>query len=99
MQKENMIAANEFCSSHDLDISFVYSLQQFGLIEVSVIEETICFPLEQLPQAERIARLHSELGINLEGIDAISHLLKRVEELQNEIHSLKGKLSLYEDLH
>jgi len=96
MQKEELIPAKEFCDSHHLEFSFIYTLQQYGLVETSTIEQTIYFPASQLPQAERIARLHNELGINMEGIDAIKHLLQRVEEMQQEIARLRDKLSLYE---
>jgi len=43
-------------------------------------------------------RLHFDLHINLEGLDAVYHLLQRVENLQSEITSLNNKLRLYEDL-
>jgi MerR HTH family regulatory protein len=97
MQKEDLISAKEFCSSHNLEVSFIYTLQQYGLIEITTIEETTYLYAAQLSQRERIARLHSELGINLEGIDAIKNLLQRVEEMQDEILLLKNKLSLYEE--
>lgn len=96
MEKDDLIPANEFCQSHHLSVTFIHTLQQFGLLEVTTIEETIYFPASELPQAERIARLHNELGINMEGIDAIKHLLQRVEQMQQEIALLKNKLSLYE---
>jgi dynactin complex subunit len=93
MQKEDLISAKEFCSSHHLEVSFMFTLQQYGLVEVTTIEETVYLPASQLPQAERMARLHSELGINMEGIDAIKHLLKKVEEMQDEIVTLRNRLS------
>jgi chaperone modulatory protein CbpM len=96
MPKEDMIPAKEFCSSHDLEVSFIYTLQQYGLLEVTTIEETIYLPANQLSQAERIARLYNELGINIEGIDAIKHLLMKIEDMQDEIVMLKNRLSLYE---
>jgi len=96
MQKDDLIPANEFCTSHHLEFSFIHMLHQYGLVEITTIEQTVYFPVSQLPQAERIARLHNELGINMEGIDAIKHLLQRVEEMQHEIARLKDKLSLYE---
>jgi hypothetical protein len=96
MQKEELIPALEFCSSHDLEVSFIYTLQQYGLVDVTTIEETVYLPASQLPQAERIARLYSDLGINIEGIDAIKHLLQRVVDMQDEIVLLKNKLSLYD---
>jgi hypothetical protein len=36
--------------------------------------------------------LHQDLDINLEGIDAISHLLKRMHDMQRELNMLKNKL-------
>ena len=36
-----------------------------------------------------------DLSINMEGIDAIHHLLARMEEMQREIHSLRGRLRLH----
>ena len=96
MQNEGLIPAKEFCSSHNLEVSFIYTLQQYGLLEITTIEETTYLAANELPQAERIARLHSELGINIEGIDAIKHLLTKVEDMQDEIAMLKNRLSLYE---
>lgn len=97
MQNENMIPAYEFCRSHHLEVSFINTLQQYGLLEVKMIEETVYLPASELPQAERIARLHNELGINLEGIDAIKHLLERIETMQDEILRLKNQLRFYEE--
>jgi len=96
MQEEHLIPAKEFCSSHNLEVSFIFTLQQYGLVEITTIEETTYLPVSQLPHAERMARLHNELGINMEGIDAIKHLLQRVEDMQDEIAMLRNRLSLYE---
>jgi len=38
----------------------------------------------QLPDVERYSRMYYDLSINIEGIDAIHHLLQRMEEMQNE---------------
>jgi hypothetical protein len=97
MQEEGLIPANEFCSSHNLEISFIYSLHQYGLIEITTIGEAYYIPASDLPQAERVARLHAELGINIEGIDAIRHLLQRVEVMQDEIRQLRNRLRVYEE--
>jgi hypothetical protein len=98
MQKEELIPAIEFCTSHNLEISFIQSLDQYGLVETTTIEEAIYFPVSQLEQAERMVRLYAELGINMEGIDAIKHLLRKVEDMQDEIATLKSRLSLYEQV-
>lgn len=95
MQTEDLIGVQEFCSSHNLEISFIHVLQQYDLIHITTIEEIIYMPASQLQQVEKIARMHYELGINMEGIDAIKHLLQRLENMQQEINALKNKLSLY----
>jgi hypothetical protein len=97
MPTEDMIAVQEFCSTHNLEISFIEILEQYNLIQIITVEKTTYIPINQLPQAEIIARMHYELGINIEGIDAIQHLLQRVENMQQEITALKNKLRLYEE--
>ncbi len=45
----------------------------------------------------RIIRLYYELDINLEGIEAIIHLLQRIDtHQQEEIIALRNRLRLYE---
>jgi hypothetical protein len=58
------------------------------------IEETSYIHKKQLPDLEKIIRFHSELDINIEGIETITHLLNRINELQNEITILKTRLNL-----
>jgi len=61
------------------------------------VKKTRCLYEEEIQTIEKMIRLHYDLEINLEGIEAISHLLKRVDGLQEELTSLKNRLSLYED--
>jgi hypothetical protein len=42
-------------------------------------------------------RMHYDLDINMEGIDVISHLLKRIHNLQDELRITQNKLRLYEN--
>ena len=78
MQTEYLIAVDEFCANHNIEISFISSLQQTGLIEITTIKETGFIDAEQLQQLEKIVRLYYELDINLEGIETITHLLQRI---------------------
>jgi chaperone modulatory protein CbpM len=41
-------------------------------------------------------RLHHDLEINIAGIEAISHLLDRVESLNEDIRMMRNKLQFYE---
>jgi hypothetical protein len=96
MQTENLIAVDVFCANHNIEISFISSLQQTGLIEITTIKETGFIDAGQLQQLEKFIRLYYELDINLEGIETITHLLKRVNSLQDEIIALRNRLRLYE---
>jgi len=96
MNKGNMIPANEFCASHNIEITFINSLQEAGLIEVTTINQTEYIHKSQLNELEKIIRLYYELDINLEGIETVTHLLQRINDMQNEIMLLKNKLRLYE---
>jgi|RhiMetdeSRZDD1v2_1073273.scaffolds.fasta_scaffold04721_17 MerR-like DNA binding protein len=93
MSNEELIPAADFCTSHAIEIGFIQSLHEYGLIEIITIEETRFVHPEQLPQLEQFIRLHYELDINLAGIDAIANLLQRIEQMQNEIRMLKNRLT------
>lgn len=96
MLKEHLIPADDFCISHNIEISFISSLHENGLIDITTIDETVYIYPKQLPQLEKISRLHYDLGINLEGIETITYLLDRIDEMQNEITLLQNRLRLYE---
>ena len=96
MNKGNMIPANEFCASHNIEITFINSLQEAGLIEITTIREIEYIHENQLNELEKIVRLYYEMDINLEGIETVIHLLQRINDMQNEIMLLKNRLRLYE---
>ena len=91
----DIIALNEFCSSHQVEISFIQSLEEHGLIETVIVDQSICVYANELPKLERIVRLHQELNINPEGIDVINELLKRMDDMRHEINDLKNRLDFY----
>jgi hypothetical protein len=97
MLTEDMIPAETFCIHHNIEMAFIYSLKNSGLVEIAVIEERTFVPLSQLPQLEKVVRLYHEMDINLEGIETISYLLQRMNEMQQKIVQLSNKLSRYEN--
>ena len=96
MQKDYLIALDEFCASHNIEISFVMSLAQNGLIEIRTSHETRFIDLSQISQLEKYVRFYYELDINLEGIETITSLLRRISIMQDEITLLRNRLRLYE---
>ena len=97
MQSNELIPVHSFCVSHKIELSFIESLQQYGLVEITTIEEQTYLAAEQLTELEKYVRLHYDLDINLEGIEAIRHLLERLNELQARNIQLQNKLNLFEN--
>jgi chaperone modulatory protein CbpM len=93
---DEYIPATEFCAGHQIELSFIRTLHESGLIETTILEGTLFLPSTELRELERLTRLHYEMDINLEGVEAISHLLRRVSDMQEEILSLRNKLRFYQ---
>jgi hypothetical protein len=96
MQFEDMVPASEFCVHHNIELSFIDSLREYGLVETILIEEKVYLPVSQLGHLEKIVRLHFDLEINLEGIETIAHLLEKVNTLQDRVTMLTNRLKAYE---
>ena len=97
MQTEDIIIVNEFCVHHNVELDFIYALNNSGLIEITVSEDRLYMPEAQLANLEKMVRLYYEMDINLEGIETITHLLNHMNEMQDEIATLKSRLNLYEN--
>jgi len=96
METEDLISITRFCEYHQVEFSFVNALREFGLVSFVNVEEINYIPLEEVRNIEKMIRLHYELDINIEGIEAISHLLNRVNTLQAELNQLRNRLEFYE---
>ena len=97
MQNENLVAAVDFCSLHHIEVSFIKTLNEYGLIELNTLDENIFIPTDELQKLEKIVHLHVDLDINLEGVEAINYLLERVTDMQHEMMQLRNRLRFYED--
>ena len=97
METNNLILIEQFCEHHNIEFSFIDSLHQFGLIEVIIENNNRYLPHEQLKDVEKMMRLHYDLDINMEGIDAISNLLQRMNQLQQELVSAQNRLRFFEE--
>ena len=97
MEREEMILASDFCIHHNIELSFIHSLGESGLIEIIVVEEKTYVPVDQLAHLEMLVRFYFDMDINLPGIETITHLLQRVNDLQRQISQLNNKLRIYEN--
>lgn len=96
MRKEDLIAADEICFKYKVERRFLSFLGESGIIEVVRMQETEYIPTDHLAEFERMNRLYRDLDINMEGLEAIHHLLKQIEKLQRDNRQLKNRLGLYE---
>lgn len=97
MSAKHFIPTATLCSHYNIEIAFVEALDKMGLIQIKMLEEAHYIHQDQLGDLEKIIRLHKELNINLEGIDVVFNLLKKEQELRNELTLLRNKLRLYEN--
>jgi len=97
MTKDKLISIQTICTIYNIEFSFINSLNEIGLIEITKIDEIEYLQKNKIDAIEKIIRLHHELGINMEGIDVISNLTEKIKGLQNEIDFLKNRILFYED--
>jgi hypothetical protein len=96
METENLVLVEHICLHYKIEFSFIDSLEAYGLINVVIIENSKYLSNEEIREIEKLMRLHYDLGINMEGIDVISNLVKQIGELQQELASIKNKLTLFD---
>ena len=97
MPEKNFVTATVCCEHYNIQLAFIQSLEQYGFIRTVTIDSDEFIDADELPVIEKFIHLHYELDINMEGIEAISFLLERVQHMQDEIVRLKSKLNVYQD--
>ncbi|MEO6820342.1 MAG: chaperone modulator CbpM [Ginsengibacter sp.] len=91
MENDNLIPANDFCLYHNVEYSFIHSLNDSGLITVTSVEQHEFIPMTEMQKLEKFVRLHYDLDINLEGIETINYLLEKIEKMQGELLQLRNR--------
>jgi len=93
MSQVNLIATTDICTHHGVEYTFINSLSEAGLVKVKVVKRNTYIPETELQRLEKMIRMHQDLEINIAGIEAIVHLLERVEQMQEEMRLLRNRLS------
>lgn len=92
MENKQNISIEDCCRYYSIETSFVRSLNEHGLIELSEVNESYAIDQEHLALLEKYMHLHYDLDINIAGIEAISHLLHRIDNLQSELRMLRNRI-------
>jgi len=90
----NRILYSQCIQIYDIDESFVDSLNESGLIQTIMDNQQKFIEYESLSDLEQFVRWYYDLNINIEGIEALYHMLSRMKVLQNEIAELKQEVHL-----
>jgi chaperone modulatory protein CbpM len=97
MEQKEFIPIVQLCEHYSVAISFFNELHEEGLISITTLEQTSYLHQDKISDVEKMIRIHQELNINTEGIDAVFNLLQKIDSLQNELNKLHNRLRLYEN--
>lgn len=97
MNTENLIPLTQLCQHYQVELSFFSSLNEIGLIEIEILEQSQYLHSDRITDVEKMIRLYHELNVNPEGIDVVFNLLQKLQELQDELISVTNRLRVYEN--
>ena len=83
---------------YQVEETFLNQLESSGLIEIVIEEDDRYIEYDYLQEIEQFVRWHYELEINMEGIEALYHMLQQVQQLQDDVERLRGELSFYKSI-
>jgi len=95
MSTKTLIAITDFCSSHNIEHTYITTLEEYGFV---TLENGSFIPHQELPRVEKVIRLNREMNINFEGIDVILNLLEKLDHLSAERQQLVRRLRLHEEV-
>ena len=92
------ITYTECLQIYQVEETFLDQLQSSGLIEIVIEEDDRYIEYDYLQEIEQFVRWHYELEINMEGIEALHHMLQQVQQLQDDVMKLRGELNFYKSI-
>lgn len=90
------IPLEKLCEHYQTEVHFITELHEVGLIEIVTIEELRCIHQEDLRHLEKLIRIQKDLNVPAESLDIVNNLLGRIEDLQEELKTVRSRLRLYE---
>ncbi|MCT2561570.1 chaperone modulator CbpM [Chryseobacterium herbae] len=91
------ISREELVKIYNIEITFFDELVDVGLLNVEMENEIRYLLYEDLPVFERFTNWHYDLEINLPGLEVISDMLRKMEDLKRRNRDLMNKLSAIND--
>jgi chaperone modulatory protein CbpM len=86
---QEKISREEVVKHYNIEIHFLDSLEEFGLLKTFEEDHVKYIYYEELPNLERFANWHYDLEVNLPGLEIIQNLLNKMDDLLMENRNLK----------
>lgn len=89
----SIISIEECCTHYKIETSFILSLHERGLLQF--VDDGRYIAHDDLGLLEKYINFHYNMDINLEGIEAIAHLLEKMEDMRRQMMQLRNRLGQY----
>ncbi|MDP5169576.1 MAG: chaperone modulator CbpM [Bacteroidia bacterium] len=96
MNSSSYLPLTLLCTHYEVEMTFFSRLSESGLLEIVVLEKESCIHEDSIADVEKMIRMHRDLDLNVEGIDVVFHLLKKIDRLEAELQSVRNRLDLVE---
>jgi hypothetical protein len=96
MYTEELILVETFCNYHKVEVSFLTSLQEYGLVEIVNKEDAAYIPESKVKDVEQLVRLHNDLELSPDGLEIVTYLLEQIKNKNEELTKLYNRLRFYE---
>lgn len=96
MDPQEYILVSHLCTQYAIEQSFLYSLKDNGLIVVTTIDRVDYLHQDELGPLEKMIRINRDLHVDADALGIIAGLLQQIEDLQNELNTMRNHLALYE---
>ena len=83
--KNVTISVIQFSKYHQIEPQFVIDLYKNDLVVLHERNQEYFIEENDQKLIERFIEFHYNLGVNLEGLEVIHHLLKQIETLQKQL--------------
>jgi chaperone modulatory protein CbpM len=96
MTEHELISVQTCCTCYELEMDFIQSLERSGLITIVKEDGAGFISANQITDLEKLARLHYEMEINMQGLEAVWHLLEQLKSAHAENTSLRNRLRMFD---
>lgn len=85
MNSTKLIPIQDFCEFHQVEKTFVFNLEEMGVIHFVVEQEVPHIPAEMIFRVERLIRIQRDFDVRDQDLDLIDELLTKIDELERRL--------------